>query len=159
MNGRLCQRGRHGLGPGSPGFDGQSLVEFALVLPVLLLLFMGILDFGRAVFAYNSLSNAAREGARVAIVDQTVVVGVPVGATEAANQATGLGLDASDVNDVQVSYLLPDLSGACTSRALGCVAEVTVNYEYNAITPIIGNFIGPIDLSATTRLPIEFTRP
>lgn len=139
--------------------DGQSLVEFALVLPILLLMFMGILDFGRAVFAYNSLSNAAREGARVAIVDQTVEGGVPKGATEAANQAIGLGLDPSDPSDVQVSYLLPDLSGACATRALGCVAEVTVNYEYTAITPIIGSFIGPIDLSATTQLPIEFTKP
>lgn len=140
--------------------DGQSLVEFALVLPILLLIFMGILDFGRAVFAYNSLSNAAREGARVAIVDQTLDVdGVPKGATEAAGQAIGLGLDPSDPSDVQVSYLLPDLSGACTTRALGCVAEVTVNYEYTAITPIIGSFIGPIALSATTQLPIEFTKP
>lgn len=141
------------------GRRGQSLVEFALVLPVLLLVFMGILDFGRAIFAYNSLSNAAREGARVAIVDQTVVGGVPVGATEAANQATGLGLDPSDVNDVLVSYLLPDLSGACPSRALACVAEVTVRYQYNAITPIIGALIGPIDLAATTRLAIEYTKP
>lgn len=138
---------------------GQGLVEFALVLPVLLLIFMGILDFGRAIFAYNSLANAAREGARVAIVDQSVVGGVPIGATEAANQATGLGLDASDVNDVNVSYLLPDLSGACPARALGCVAEVTVSYQYTAITPIISSFIGPIDLSATSQLQIEFTKP
>ena len=138
---------------------GQSLVEFALVLPILLLMLMGILDFGRAIFAYNSLANAARDGARLAIVDQTAVGGVPVGATEAASQATGLGLDPSDVNDVQVSYLLPDLSGACPSRSIGCVAEVKVNYKYTAITPIIGSFIGPIDLSATSQLRIEFTKP
>jgi TadE-like protein len=138
---------------------GQALVELALVLPVLLLIMMGLFDFGRAVFAYNSLSNAAREGARVAIVDQTVTAGVPVAATEAANQATGLGLDASDPAAVQVSYLLPDLSGACPSRDLGCVARVTVHYDFTAITPIIGSVIGPIDLSAETELPIEFTKP
>jgi hypothetical protein len=138
---------------------GQALVEFALVLPLLLLLFMGLFDFGRAVFAYNSLSNAAREGARVAIVDQTVVAGVPVGATEAANQATGLGLDPTDPAQVEVSYLLPDLSGDCTTRDLGCIAEVTVHYEFTAITPIIGSVIGPIDLTASTQLPIEFTKP
>jgi len=138
---------------------GQTLVEFALVLPIVLLVFMGVFDFGRAVFAYNSLSNAARDGARVAIVDQRTVGGVPAGATEAANQATGLGLDPSDINDVQVSYLLPDLSGACPSRALGCFAEVTVNYQFSAITPIIGNFIGPIGLSATSQLGIESTKP
>ena len=138
---------------------GQALVEFALVIPLVILLFMGVFDFGRAVFAYNSLSNAAREGARVAIVDQTVTGGVPVGATEAANQATGLGLVASDVNAVKVSYLLPDLSGPCAGRSLGCIAEVTVHYKYTAITPIIGSIIGPIDLKASTQLPIEFTKP
>ena len=138
---------------------GQALVELALVLPILLLIMMGIFDFGRAVFAYNSLSNAAREGARVAIVDQTVTGGVPVGATEAANQATGLGLDPSDPAAVQVSYLLPDLSGPCPNRDLGCIAQVTVHYDFTAITPIIGSIIGSIDLSASTELPIEFTKP
>src|SRR6185503_7377339 len=98
---------------------GQALVELALALPVLLLIFMGLFDFGRAVFAYNSLSNAAREGARVAIVDQTVTGGVPIGATEASNQATGLGLNPADVTQVQVSYLMPDLSGPCATRSLG----------------------------------------
>jgi len=139
---------------------GQALVEFALVIPVLILIFMGLFDFGRAVFAWNSLSNAAREGARVAIVDQnTDAGGIYLAAIEAANQATGLGLDATDVSQVQVSFLLPDLSGACTTRSLGCIAEVTVQYEFTAITPIIGSLIGPIDLAATTQLPIEFTKP
>jgi Flp pilus assembly protein TadG len=138
---------------------GQALVELALALPVLLLIFMGLFDFGRAVFAYNSLSNAAREGARVAIVDQTVNGGVPVGATEAANQATGLGLNPADAAQVQVSYLMPDLTGPCATRSLGCIAEVSVHYQFQAITPIVGGVIGPINLTATTQLPIEFTKP
>ncbi len=48
---------------------GQSLVEFALVLPIFLLAFFAILDGARLVFAYNRLSEAAREGARVAAVE------------------------------------------------------------------------------------------
>jgi hypothetical protein len=138
---------------------GQALVEFALVLPILILILMGLFDFGRAVFAYNSLSNSARDGARVAIVDQTMVAGVPAGAQAAADQAIGLGLDATDPASVEVVYLLPDLSGPCPTRALGCVARVTVHHEFTAITPIIGSVIGPIDLSAQTELPIEFTNP
>jgi Flp pilus assembly protein TadG len=138
---------------------GQALVELALALPVLLLIFMGLFDFGRAVFAYNSLSNAAREGARVAIVDQTVNGGVPVAATEAANQATGLGLNPADATQVQVSYLMPDLTGPCATRSLGCIAEVSVHYQFQAITPIVGGVIGPINLTARTQLPIEFTKP
>lgn len=136
---------------------GQSLVEFALVLPVLLLLFMGILDFGRAVYAYNTLSNAAREGARVAIVDQTVAGGIPVAAQRAADQSTSLGIDPGA--DVDVDYTSPVGGGACPTRALGCIASVTVRDEFQAITPIIGSIVGTIDLESTTSLVIEFTNP
>ncbi len=47
---------------------GQALVEFALVIPLFLTLFMGVVDVGRVVWANDSLANAAREGARFAIV-------------------------------------------------------------------------------------------
>ena len=47
---------------------GQALLEFALVLPIFLSLLFLIVDFGRVVWATNSLANAAREGARYAIV-------------------------------------------------------------------------------------------
>ncbi len=48
--------------------DGQSLVEFALVLPVILLIVTGLFDVGRAIFQENTLAYAAREGTRYAIV-------------------------------------------------------------------------------------------
>jgi len=44
----------------------QALIEFALVSPVLLLLLFGTIDIGRAIFYYDTLNHAAREGARVA---------------------------------------------------------------------------------------------
>src|SRR5438270_13060235 len=47
--------------------ESQALIEFALVSPVLLLLIFGILDLGRAVFYYDTLNHAAREGARAAV--------------------------------------------------------------------------------------------
>jgi Flp pilus assembly protein TadG len=46
----------------------QSLLEFALILPMLLLLVTGFLDLGRAFFFYSSLTNASREGARSGLV-------------------------------------------------------------------------------------------
>ena len=45
----------------------QALIEFALVSPVLLLLLFGIVDIGRAVFYYDTVNHAAREGARTAV--------------------------------------------------------------------------------------------
>ncbi len=47
---------------------GQSLVEFALLLPLLMLLIMGLFDLGRAIFYYAILNTAVREGTRYAIV-------------------------------------------------------------------------------------------
>ncbi|MFW6136393.1 MAG: TadE family protein, partial [Chloroflexota bacterium] len=43
---------------------GQELVEYALTLPIFLLLVIGIMEFGVTVFVYNTMANAAREGAR-----------------------------------------------------------------------------------------------
>lgn len=137
---------------------GQALVETALVLPVLLLIFMALFDFGRAIYAYNTVSNAAREGARVGIVDQRLTAGTPAAATEAANQATALGLDPTDTAEVDVQYLLPDGS-ACSNPSIGCLVEVSVAYEFSPITPIIGNILGPITVSSTTQLPIERSQP
>lgn len=51
------------------GEKGQALVEYALVLPLLLLLVFGIIDLGIAVFSYDTIANAAREGARYGIID------------------------------------------------------------------------------------------
>ena len=45
----------------------QALIEFALVSPVLLLLLFGVVDIGRAIFYYDTINHAAREGARVAV--------------------------------------------------------------------------------------------
>jgi Flp pilus assembly protein TadG len=138
---------------------GQSLVEFALILPVLLLILMGVFDFGRAIYAFNAVSNAAREGARTAIVDQSVSGGSYVAAQAAADQATALGLDPADPADVDVTF--PDTSGVgmCANPGVGCTVRVEVHYEFEPLTPIIGSFIGPIDVSAVTEMPIEFYKP
>jgi hypothetical protein len=140
---------------------GQALVEFALVILLIVFLIMALFDFGRAIFAFNTVSNAARDGARVAIVDQSATSGVSNAAQAAADQATGLGLDPVDPAEVRVQYLHPDLTGPCPAtweEWLGCVADVRVQYAFKAATPIIGNLIGPITVGSTTQLPIERTK-
>ncbi len=47
--------------------SGQSMVEFAVLAPIFFLLLLGTIDLGRAVYIYNSISDAAREGARAAV--------------------------------------------------------------------------------------------
>ena len=52
---------------------GQSLIEFALLIPIMILLITVFLDLGRAVYYYIALNNAVREGTRFAIVYQGLV--------------------------------------------------------------------------------------
>ena len=51
--------------------DGQSLVEFALVIPIFLLVLFAIVDFGMAFHAWITVTNSAREGARIGAVRAT----------------------------------------------------------------------------------------
>lgn len=132
---------------------GQGLVEFALVFPILIVVLLAIFDLGRLVFAYNDITNAARQGARSAIVDQ----GGSVARDKVIEQATSLGLTAADIS---IRYLESDLSATCPEpKDLGCVAEVTVTYKWRAITPIIGNIVGPVDVTTESRMPIERIYP
>jgi hypothetical protein len=47
--------------------SGQSMVEFAILAPIFFLLLLGTIDLGRAVYIYNAISDAAREGTRAAV--------------------------------------------------------------------------------------------
>ncbi len=134
---------------------GQALVEFAIILPIFLLVLMGILDLGRAVYYSSTLSNAAREGARLGIVDQTC--------THITDRASGAATGMSNVN-VEVEWVngsgtqtrkcQPSVSG---TAALGDRVVVTVKYDYTAATPVIGNVVGVIHMQGTSTFPVEAT--
>ena len=143
---------------------GQALVEFALILPILLVILLGTVDAGRLIFAYNSVANAAREGGRTAIINQT-----PAEVRQrAAEQATVLGMPTADpggcpaaggptTQPTGVCFVLRsrDGSAACPTAAIGCTAIVAAKWEYRAITPIIGDLIGPMSVSSATRQLVE----
>jgi Flp pilus assembly protein TadG len=132
---------------------GQGLVEFALVLPIMLFLFMMLFDFGRAVYAYSTVADAARQGVRYAIVNQTTVTIQG----KAAGAATALGIAPASV--AVAFHPAGTTVGTCSPLDLGCVAEVQVPYRWTAITPIIADVIGQIDMSSTARMPIERVYP
>jgi Flp pilus assembly protein TadG len=141
-----------------PSGQGQALTEFALLLPVLLIVLMGVFDFGRAIYAYNAVANAAREGGRTAIVNQTVA---EIRARAIA-QATGIDIDPSSTScppsgasGVCVEFKNAALTATCSPANLGCVAEITVKYSFTPITPIIGRILGPFPMTSMTRQAIE----
>ena len=112
---------------------------------------------GRDAWGYPVLDRSAL--ARSPDARVLAVPGSPTSYRVRHDIINGLGLDPADATQVQVSYLMPDLTGPCATRSLGCIAEVSVHYQFRAITPIVGGVIGPIDLTASTQLPIEFTKP
>ena len=130
---------------------GQAMVEFALVVPLFILVLVGLFDVGRAVYAYHTVNNAAREAGRLAIVDQYE----DHVRAEGAGAASGLGIDAADV----VVAFEEANGSACTAigsaSVVRCIAVVTVPYNYEAATPIIGNIIGPISITGQSRFPIS----
>ena len=103
---------------------GDGLVEFALILPVLMLILIAILDFGRAVFAYSVVANCAREGARFGTISPTDEAGIVAAATNAA-----VGLDAAQLT-INVAHP--------TSNTV----QVVVSYGFELITPLMAQVLG-----------------
>lgn len=148
------------------GVRAQALVEFALVIPVFLLIVLGLFDIGRAVFLSNGLTNAAREAARLAIVNQD---GTKV-LERAQSMALGAGITTTpgdvvafyrrnpNTDDVETNEPC-DNSDPSHSIAIGCVAVVVVEAPWQPITPLIGNIVGPITLSGRSELQVEFVCP
>jgi Flp pilus assembly protein TadG len=150
---------------------GQALVEFAFVFPIIMLLAFGFIDVGRAVFEWNTLTNAARSAARVAAVNQVDPVSGPWGcqANKPVESATSPNwtargcalLSGAAVGvvsaDVSISYAAPPgVTLECSSRRnIGCIARVTITNSFMPITPVAGSIIGPISMSATSEMPIE----
>ena len=98
---------------------GQDLVEFALALPLLLLILLGIMEFGIVIMSYDTIANAAREGARFGVVRPWDTAGIQ---TAARRLTTGLDPSALTINVTQ----------------LGNTVRVQVTYDAQLITgPVI----------------------
>jgi Flp pilus assembly protein TadG len=85
---------------------GQSMVEFAIVAPVIFFLLFGIVDFGRAIFYANEVTNGARDGARMAILQtnpcNTVVAGTLSGPGSCTSGGAGTSVCAAIEQDASL---------------------------------------------------------
>ena len=143
---------------------GSTLIEFGLVITVLLLFLFGIIDFGRALYAYHFVGNAARQATRFAIVrgttwqnscdDTTSLTGGCQASSENVQYyvqqlANGSGIynSSGNTNPNNASLIAtlqaqpsPD-GGSLTCNTVpitpGCTAEVTVQYAFQFIFPFL----------------------
>jgi Flp pilus assembly protein TadG len=103
---------------------GAELIEVAITLPILLLISVGIFEFGRAFQTWEVLTNAAREGARVAVLP-----GANAGAAEARARAymTSGALTNAASATVAVDAVPVNIGGGQTANA----SRVTVSYPFS----------------------------
>ncbi|MGB6836982.1 MAG: TadE family protein [Dehalococcoidia bacterium] len=124
---------------------GQSLVEFALLLPLLLIIMLGVLDFGRVYFAYVSVTNAARNGAHYASAT-----------TEKAGDLDGIrGAALADTeNLLNTSPTNPAVSAQTGLDSQGkTYASVTVSYTFETMFPWPG-IPDSVDMQRTVRMRV-----
>jgi Flp pilus assembly protein TadG len=130
---------------------GQSLVEFAVVLPVFLLILAGILDFGLGLYSQMTVINAAREGARLGVVEPGNVADI-----NARVDAMAAGLDKTRLT-ITITCQRPNGSGfvACTAPQWqsGDAVVVKVAYGYRMLWPLA--FGNTLNLSSTVQMRIE----
>jgi Flp pilus assembly protein TadG len=132
---------------GEAGEKGQAVAEFALIIPIFLLLVFAIVDFGMGFHAWITVTNAAREGARLG------AVGGSQAEIEDEVYQTSSSLDAD-----QLSVVVTNAEGDP-----GEAVTVDVEYDYELITPLSsvigmlsGNTIGPnIAFTSSAEMRLE----
>lgn len=124
------------------GSLGAALVEFAIILPVMLIILLGIIDLGRVFYTYEALANAAREGARRCALYS------PCDDAWARTQVEDELDGRVAVTGATVTYPLGMRSG-------GHPVQVTVTSSFVLVTPLMDNLItGPLTLQAAAEMPV-----
>lgn len=133
---------------------GQSVTEFALILPVLILSLLIVLDFGRLFFSYVTLNNATRIAANFGATSPASFTGTLDTTTYDAailRETSGLNCTIRPVNGHNPP--IPTYPGG---SVLGSMSIATMTCDFRLITPIIGAvFGGGVTLSASSQFPVR----
>lgn len=137
--------------PRSSSDAGQTVAEFAIGIVVFLLILLGIVDAGRAVYQLSGVSQAAREIARTTSVHPGATLGDSTETAETVAVQTRLvpGLSVS-------SYACVDIGGASVAGPCkpGNWVRVTVISRFEPSMPLL-TLLGPIDLASSGSAEIE----
>ena len=124
------------------GDRGQALVELALIVPILIIIMLGVVDYGRVYFAYISVTNGARIGADYA------AAGPSEAADTAAIKAAAVG---DTTNLLNQSATNPDVTVVTANDSQGTLyADVTMTYTFTTLFPWPG-LPTSIDIERTVR--------
>lgn len=127
--------------------DGQAMVEFALILPIFLLILCGIIDFGWLFYNQLSLNNACREGARYAVVHTDENADTQSIINHIENISTTVF--ANDGVDITVKYSSP------SDPTAGDVT-VSMQADISFFTPVLSTILGKEKtLTSTVIMKVE----
>jgi Flp pilus assembly protein TadG len=133
------------------GRRGASAVEMAFVLPVFVTLILGMIEVGRGIMVAQLLENAAREGARASILDNTTNAQVTSAAQSFMQSAAGVAL-----SDTQVVINVAGSNGAALSTANpGDLITVTVSIPFSKVSWLPPNYLAGMTLSAIAAMRHE----
>jgi TadE-like protein len=133
---------------------GQALVEFALVLPVILLVVFGVLKLGIAATAWSDETHLASEAARYAVVNNCPACGpgVKIESWILTQADTG---DLKDPTKTNVTITFTD-SGA-KNHCIGSAVQVKLSYTYTLLNlPLLPTFTKPITATSTQRIEKDY---
>ena len=125
------------------GEKGAALIEAAVTVPLILLISVGIFEFGRAYQTQQVLTNAAREGARVAVIEGTTDADVR---TRVRDYVTRGGLSTLTDGQIVVQRAVP-LTGSSTASSV----EINYPFQFMVLNPVV-RLVAPTD--RTTGAPI-----
>ena len=138
---------------------GQGLVEFALVLPVFVVLVFGIIDGGRAIFAFNQMSQISRNVARVASTacfSTTPACDSTSGAIAAAISSQAAGYQSPvvwSVSCINPATKAPPTNTGSDFCKVGYLVRVTASSSFGLFTPVASSF-GPVNVGSSTEQEI-----
>ena len=139
---------------------GQSVVEFAMIAPVLVFLLLITLDFGRLFMSYITLTNTTRVAANYAAVNPGSFTGTPnttIYDAIIARESAGLNCEIQDGpgghNPPIPTFIA---NGLGKQTGLGATAVAAMTCDFTLLTPFITNFFGgPLPISASAEYPIH----
>src|SRR5215831_9045155 len=122
---------------------GQALVEFAMVALLLFTLVFGIIEFGRALWTWNTIAQATRAGARYGAVaiptsDDGEVIKVVVYNDPNANSSSKPVVPGLTETNVRVRYLTNNGSLAANKTTADLIEISVVNFQFNFLVPLLG---------------------
>jgi len=114
---------------------GAAMVEMAFILPIFIMMVFGVIEFGRAMMISQLVTNSARDGARLAIIDGSTNQSVTTAVTDFLNQSAGLNpADVTVAITVTAGPGNPSPGNDVASAQGGDVCTVNVSIPFDKVT-------------------------